>query len=747
VIDTQLDWASFLGNHAMTWHVKPMSWNEGAFIGNGTLGAMIYSEEHRDKRHVLRFVLGRTDVVARRPGGGYPPRVPVGELHLEMEGWLYQPFSMTLDLWNAELRAGITTTAGEIRLSAFVHSRDGVLAIDLQTSEGEKHARAQWYPYHEVDPILKNADGFNLNQYIPEIVTERFERKGVRVGRQSFMPAGAGGCVTAWMQTKEAGSRRIYATIDNQRDEETVNNTVASLLLAGGQPWDAWVQSHRNWWHDYYRQSFVSIPDPIVEGFYWIQIYKLASATRAEGKLMDNQGPWLTTTPWPGLWFNMNVQVAYSPVYTSNRLEIGKSLVRAFSANFDQLIANVPEPFRADSAGIGRSCSYDLVCPVGQETGNLLWVCHNLWRHYKYSMDEALLRDLLYPLLKRAVQYHIHLLQEGQDGKLHLPPTISPEYGSFLQLAVPDAHYDLALLQWGCETLLAIHEMDGFRPNAEIGTDAEDALRRKWRDVLARLTPLPVDETGYMIGRGQPLEFGHRHYSHLMAIFPLHLVNVDNEEERELALRSLRHWLSRDGDLRGFTFSGAASIAATLGLGDEALRYVKSLIHLLKPNTMYREAGPVIESPLGGAEAIQDMLLQSWGEGIRVFPAIPESWQEAVFHDLRAEGAFLVSALRNKGRTAWLRVKSLAGSPCQVRTDFTNPVQAPGEKPVAMHSLGGGWLRLELEAGAEVNLYADHAAAAAGNMGCAQPVAAGKAQQYGYFGGSKPWRLFELPVL
>lgn len=116
-------------------------------------------------------------------------------------------------------------------------------------------------------------------------------------------------------------------------------------------------------------------------------------------------------------------------------------------------------------------------------------------------MDETLLRDFVYPLLRRSICLYMHLLEEGPDGRLHLPPTVSPEYGSFKQLKTPDAHYDLSLLRWGCETLLYAAKRMGI----------EDPLQARWADILARLTPLPVDETGYKIGRDLSLEFGHRH--------------------------------------------------------------------------------------------------------------------------------------------------------------------------------------------------------------------------------------------
>ncbi|MGG1513981.1 glycoside hydrolase family 95-like protein [Paenibacillus oryzisoli] len=737
---TTLDWPSFMARHDLTWSVKPISWDEGAFIGNGVIGAMIYSEEHRDKRHVLRFVLGRTDVTAQKPGGGFPPRVPVGELHLELTGWYYQPSSVRIDLWNAEMRAEITTTVGTVTVRAFVHSEDAVLAVELETSESEKDARMTWYAFSEVDPVLKNADGINLNQYIPKAqVVRHTAADGVTIGVQKFDHDG--GCTTAWTESPAASSphlRRLWLSIENGFDEQAQRKVEANVREAAKQPWDTWVEAHRSWWHQYYRQSFVSIPDTMLEGFYWIQMYKLASATRSDGMIMDNQGPWLTTTPWAGVWFNMNVQMSYSPVYTSGRLELGESLVRAFRDNMAQLIRNVPEPYREDSAGLGRSMSYDLAGEVGTEVGNLTWVCHNLWRHYRHAMDNTMLEELLFPLLKRSVQYYLHLLERGDDGKLHLPPMISPEYGSFLQLTVPDTHYDLALLRWGCQTLLRMCDILGI----------QDASQSRWEETLEQLTPLPVDETGFMIGAGQPLEFGHRHFSHLMAVFPLHLLSGDSPEERELILRSLRHWFSREGDLRGFTFTGAASIAAAVGEGDEALKYLKALMHLIKPNTMYKEAGPVIESPLAGAEAIHDMLLQSWGEEIRVFPAVPSEWREAVFHNLRAEGAFEVSAVRSEGTTAWIRVKSLAGQPCRIQTDMQGDIRMSGGTAVQLRSLGGGVFELELPQGEEAVLYsADHpaAAAAAASSWAIEPVPA-QSHLCGYFGGRKPWRLYGLPI-
>jgi hypothetical protein len=145
-------------------------------------------------------------------------------------------------------------------------------------------------------------------------------------------------------------------------------------------------------------------------------------------------------------------------------------------------------------------------------------------------------------------------------------------------------------------------------------------------------------------------------------IYPLRVLTPDNDSIRALIEKSLSHWTGLKGALEGYTFTGAASISALLGKGNDALSYLNGLLDkYIQPNTLYREAGPVIETPLSGAASINEMLLQSYNNEIHVFPAIPDGWKETSFQDLRAEGAFLITAKRANYKTAYLSIKSLKG--------------------------------------------------------------------------------------
>ena len=84
---------------------------------------------------------------------------------------------------------------------------------------------------------------------------------------------------------------------------------------------------------------------------------------------------------------------------------------------------------------------------------------------------------------------------------------------------------------------------------------------------------------------------------------------------------------------------------------------------------MYKEAGPVIETPLAGAESIHDILLQS--RGSRFMYSLQSLKSGPSRYSIRRgqKEAFLLAA-QEEGRTAWIHICSLAGEPCRIVTDM-----------------------------------------------------------------------------
>jgi hypothetical protein len=653
----EVNWEAFLGRHDPLWTQTPRGWIEGAYLGNGLLGAMIYG----DGAGGLQWEMGRGDVVDHRPGRNNPlfneARLPIGRFHLTPAGGATNS-TLRLHLWNAEVSGECAASGQPLRWRSYLHADDPVLWVELESSP----QAAGWRFAPAVSESERVYGKGRPKGYVANPAPERRTTEdGIEL---CFQPLTAGGgYATAWRRS--ADGRRIAATLGYSRTGRLAEEEALTILRR------AWAESpeaarsrHRAWWHAYYPRSFLSLPDTRLEGFYWLQMYRLGCASRPDRPAMDLLGPWYHPTLWPAMWWNLNMQLAYAPVYMANRLEQGENYARLLEAGTSNLVANAQHYHAwkppADAAALPRATSASLNggmwkgekgCP---ETGNLLWACHNYWRQCRYAGDDRRLTDHMLPLLAAAVRFHLHIAVREADGKLHLPCTYSPEIAY-----TTDCNYDLAGWRWGLETLVAEH--------ARLGREHPELPR--WREALADLTDFPADANGLRIGRDVGYTKSHRHYSHLIMIYPLHVLHPGLPDRRKLIETSIRHWTSMPGAFIGYSYAGAASLHSLLGEGDAAVAFLhQGLDRQITANGMYVEAydSPCLESPFAAAQSVHELLLQCHGGRVHVFPALPTSWPDAVFRDLRVEGAFLISARRSAGRTLGVRVHAERGGDCRV---------------------------------------------------------------------------------
>jgi hypothetical protein len=92
---------------------------------------------------------------------------------------------------------------------------------------------------------------------------------------------------------------------------------------------------------------------------------------------------------------------------------------------------------------------------------------------------------------------------------------------------------------------------------------------------------------------------------------------------------------------------------------------------------------------------VQEMLLQSYGGRIVIFPGIPDDWRgrDIAFDSLQAEGGFLIDARVAGGQFACARIRSPRGGRCVVRDNFPKGWRLLNQqgKPVP-NRVRGGWI-------------------------------------------------------
>jgi len=714
-----IDWPAFMRKHDMAFDKLPRSWREAPHFGNAMIGSMLYQADD-----TIRLQVFRADVHDHRDETyGWTaysrPRLMIGHFSLHPVGTL-TGCNWRKDLWNAELTGTITTDKGEIRIRHFTHAEDMAIVTELTPSAGEKGGTWSWHPA----PAKTTRGGYPTTQAGIQDFANRYgkhyagtlkvfkanppgrqeERGDVLVWVQDFLVGGQ--YATAWGEQVEKTTRTHIISIAHSYPESTAAETAVSdvkrfLKLDS----TSWTRAHRNWWHDYYRRSFVAIPDKGLESLYWQTIYRFGCTSRAGRCFVDTPGIWFQGNSWPYFTADWNIESAHWPVYAANRLEQGQELVDRLYDRWEELIKAVrPAAWQEDSAYLPIAVAWDMRGTREGDmryydlVGNLPWTMHNMWLQYRYSMDDKMLREKIYPLLRRGINLYLHMVGEGADGKLHLQPTYSPETGVFT-----DCNFDLALFKWGCYTLL--------KAGKRLGID--DPLIPRWQAVVKRLVDYPVDEYGFMLGRDKSSSKNHQHFSHLLMIYPLYLFNIEQEGTADVLNRSFDRARSTagPGQRQAMVQAHAGPIGTAQGLGDQALEGLKRLQGDLYPNGLWYDS-PCIESTLALANIIQEMLIQSWSDPaadksgpIRIFPAIPSTWKDVEFRDLRAEGAFLVSAKRAVGKTQWVRIKSLAGEPCRVRPGIDGEVRIKGYPRDKLKQVSPGIYEIDIKKGDEVLLY------------------------------------------
>lgn len=503
--NSKISYADFLSQHDIIYKRLPENYYEGAYVGNGLLGTILYRDNL--KFNTIRIDIGRSDVYDHRPAemlkGKYPSgkvRLPIGQLLLSPVEKIIKT-DLRVDLWNAEIRGTITTDKGNIELSCYVPSDERFIVLKLHCDKGEESTSVSFRP--EQGNSSRPEIRINKNLiYEPNPPFVIGKIKGIEVVTQPLLMGDD--YATAWNEKKTAdGNRLIYVTVINRWADKlspgsgSANDAVSVLQAAQKKDETAVKKQHREWWHNYYQKSFVSFPDKRIESLYWIQQYRLGSAGHPGKPVIDLMGPWYLRSVWTAMWTNLNVQLAYYTTGITNHLEMEEPLYQLIERRKDELVKNVPLAFRDECAALGNPVGYDDLeatvfltnDPNSKNKMTLIalpWLMQKYYIHYRLKMDDQLLRNSVYPLMRKAFAVYSRTLYKGDDGKYHLPLSFSDEYGEDV-----DVNMNLALARWGFGTLIDCAKR--FK--------IDDPMLPRWKDLLENMTPYPVDERGLKIGK------------------------------------------------------------------------------------------------------------------------------------------------------------------------------------------------------------------------------------------------------
>ena len=272
---------------------------------------------------------------------------------------------------------------------------------------------------------------------------------------------------------------------------------------------------------------------------------------------------------------------------------------------------------------------------------------------------------------------------KDENGQWKLPISSSPEFfdGNLNAWFLHTSNFDLSLVRWLLQT--AIKMADTLHLQNEAA---------RWKHFLSGWPQLAINskDSALLVAPGIPYSFSHRHFSHLMSIYPLQIVDwYHGDQDKEIISASLDE-LKKYGPSAwcGYSYAWEACLKAMSQDGEGAEKALKIFATAFcSPNSFHLNGDQTgkgysgftyrpftLEGNFAFAQAVQLMLLQQHDDINYIFPAIPAEWKNVSFQNLRTPGAFLISGKKSNGKIAELKIQSLNGGVIKIKNPF------PGKK-------------------------------------------------------------------
>ena len=207
--------------------------------------------------------------------------------------------------------------------------------------------------------------------------------------------------------------------------------------------WEKLRAPHVAWWSAFWSQSRVTVPDPAILRQYYLVRYFYGAASRRGAPPMPLQGVWTADAgslpPWKGDYHNdLNTQMTYMAYQAAGHFDEGLSYL-------DFLWNRRPrfQRFAREFYGTGGLATPGVMSLAGEPLAGWVqyslsptmsaWSAHLFYLHWRYTMDDAFLRERAYPWVRDVGECMLGLLKPDATG--HADAAAQLVAGDLRQLA------------------------------------------------------------------------------------------------------------------------------------------------------------------------------------------------------------------------------------------------------------------------------------------------------------------------